>query len=220
MEAGASVSSRLAPARIAVVVAIAALLGTAIGVGLHIVVLDSTTTPAPVAAAAPGLRGAATWAAGVRPAPPITELRDQSGRLFALSALRGRTVLVGFFDSRCTQACPLEGRALASAVRALPRSQRPVLVLVSVNPLDTPASTRAAMRHWGLARLGAWHWLRGSHTQLAAVWRAYHIFVAQAKGDIVHTEAVYVLDRHGDERSAYLFPFLPRFVRADLRALA
>jgi cytochrome oxidase Cu insertion factor (SCO1/SenC/PrrC family) len=220
MDAGASLGSRLAPGRIAAVVAVAALLGTAIGVGLHFVVLTSTTRTVPSTAGAPGLHGAATWAPGTRPAPPITTLHDQTGRPFALSALHGRTVLIGFVDSLCTQACPLEGRALASAVRALPRARRPVLVLVSVNPRDTPASTRAAMRRWGLARLGAWHWLRGSHAQLAPVWHAYRIFVAPAKGDIVHTEAIYLLDRHGNERSAYLYPFLPRSVGADLRALA
>ena len=86
--------------------------------------------------------------------------------------------LVSFFDSYCTQACPLEGRALAAAERSLPRGAAPGAVVVSVNPRDTPASTRAAVRQWGLSHLGAWHWLRGTHAQLAAVWNAYHIFVA------------------------------------------
>ncbi len=125
-----------------------------------------------------------------------------------------------FFDSHCKQACPLAGRALAAAEGLLPPPQRPVLVVVSVNPLDTPASTRAATRAWGLAGVAPWHWLMGSHSQLAPVWNAYHIFVQPAKGDISHTEALYLIDRHGDERSGYLFPFIPRFVALDLRALA
>lgn len=169
----------------------------------------------------PGLYGQATWPAGAAPAPPIGGLRDESGRRFSLSLLRGRTVAVAFLDSHCNQACPLEGRALAVSITALAASERPALVIVSVNPLDTPASTRAAARRWGFAHMASWHWLRGSRAELARVWHAYHIFVAPpARGNVVHTEAVYLLDRRGDERSGYLYPFATRFVSSDLRVLA
>jgi hypothetical protein len=60
----------------------------------------------------------------------------------------------------------------------------------------------------------------GSHAQLAAVWAAYRIFVKPTRGDISHTEALYLLDRHGDERSGYLFPYLSRSVSHDMRVLA
>ncbi len=205
-----------------VVVLGAALAGVCIGLSVGIHYLFNTS---PAASTAPpataGLDGQATWAAGTRPAPPITTLRDQTGARFALSALHGRTVAMVFFDSLCQQACPLEGRALAAAERSLPAAQRPVVVVVSVNPLDTPASTRSAARKWGLASAGAWRWLRGDHAALARVWRAYRIFVAPPRnGDISHTEALYLIDRRGDERSGYLYPFLPGFVTHDLRKLA
>ena len=126
-----------------------------------------------------------------------------------------------FFDSHCNQTCPLEGRALAASERSLPMAQRPVLVVVSVNPRDTSASVRAAARKWGLASVGGWHWLMGSHAQLARVWKAYHIFVAPPRnGDISHTEALYLIDRRGYERSGYLYPFVSRYVTLDLRTLA
>jgi cytochrome oxidase Cu insertion factor (SCO1/SenC/PrrC family) len=217
IDAGAEVRPwRRSHVLIAAVVALAGLAGIGIGVGLHFVLADKTAS-APVASR---FQGEATWAAGAKPAPPITTLRDQSGRLFSLASLRGRTVIVSFFDSHCTQACPLEGRALAASERALPRAERPALVVVSVNPSDTPASTRAAMHKWGLAGLTTWHWLRGGKTQLAPVWHAYHVFVAPERGDIVHTEALYLLDRRLDERSAYLYPFAPRYVTSDLTKLA
>ncbi len=61
----------------------------------------------------------------------------------------------------------------------------------------------------------------GTHAQLTRIWKAYRIFVAPPRGgDIVHTEAIYLLDRRGDERSGYLYPFAPRFVSSDLRVLA
>ena len=199
-----------------------ALAGLCIGLGVGIHYLFSSSPAAPIAPPATvGLDGQATWAAGTRPAPPITALRDQTGARFALSSLHGRTVAMVFFDSHCNQACPLEGRALAAAERSLPAAQRPVVIVVSVNPLDTPASTRSAVRKWGLASVGAWHWLRGDHASLARVWRAYRIFVAPPRdGDISHSEALYLIDRQGDERSGYLYPFLPGFVTHDLRKLA
>jgi cytochrome oxidase Cu insertion factor (SCO1/SenC/PrrC family) len=193
--------------------------GVGIGAGLHRLQGDHGVLAMQRHAAS--LHGQATWAAGVKPAPAISALRDQSGLVFSLASLRGRTVAMAFFDSHCNQACPLEGRAIAASERALPRSQRPVLVVVSVNPQDTAASTRAAVRKWGLAGVAPWHWLRGTHAELARVWRDYHIFVAPPRdGDISHTEALYLIDRGGDERSGYLYPFVPRFVTLDLRTLA
>lgn len=166
-----------------------------------------------------GMYGEASWAPGARPAPPINTLRDQTGRRFTLASLRGRPVAMEFFDSHCHAECPLAGRALAAAEAEVPAAQRPVLVVVSVNPLDTRASVRAAIREWGLAGLAPWHWLMGTHAELAPVWRAYHIDVQPEPGDINHTEALYLIDRQGDERSGFLYPYAPPFVAHDLRIL-
>lgn len=227
MEAGAGIHGdprrrRFGLPHLVLVLCLAVIGGIGIGAGVHLVLRHGSTQPVAVAQPrVPGLYGQATWRAGARPAPAITTLRDQNGQLFALSSLHGRTVAMTFFDSHCKQACPLEGRALASAERAMPAAQRPVLVVVSVNPLDTPGSTRLAIRKWGLAGLAPWYWLRGTHAQLASVWKAYRIFVSPPiNGDIEHTEALYLIDRHGDERSGYLYPFAPRFVTLDMRTLA
>ena len=193
--------------------------GVSLGAGLHRLQDDHGLLAGQPPATA--LHGQATWAAGAKAAPAILALRDQSGSVFSLGSLHGRTVAMAFFDSHCNQACPLEGRAIAASEQSLPRSQRPVLVVISVNPADTAASTRAAVRKWGLAGVAPWHWLRGTHAELARVWRDYHIFVAPPRdGDISHTEALYLIDRRGDERSGYLYPFVPRFVTLDLRTLA
>jgi cytochrome oxidase Cu insertion factor (SCO1/SenC/PrrC family) len=223
MEAGAVHRVRRGPVgRVAIALGLGAALavGVGAGAGLHALAAGHSS-PAPLARTATGLYGQASWPAGTRPAPAIRELRDQTGRGFSLASLRGRTVAIAFFDSHCTQACPLEGRALASAERLLASAQRPVLVVVSVNPRDTAASTRVAVRKWGLSQVAAWHWLRGTHAQLARVWHDYHIAVSPPRdGDIAHTEALYLVGRSGDERSGYLYPFAPRFVTRDLRTLA
>ncbi len=216
--------SRRGARQLAVVLAIAVAGGVAAGAGAHLLLTGGAAQTASASAGTVArhgsLRGMATWAAGARPAPAITTLRDQTGARFTLGSLRGHTVAIQFFDSHCTSACPLDGRAFAASERALPVAQRPVLVVVSVNPRDTRASVRKAIRSWGLAGLAPWHWLMGTHAQLAPVWAAYHIFVAPTRGDITHTEALYLLDRRGDERSGYLFPYLPASVSHDMRVLA
>jgi cytochrome oxidase Cu insertion factor (SCO1/SenC/PrrC family) len=224
MDAGAGVpgrsrSNRVIPAKTIAVVALAAVVGITAGLGLPSL-LSSPQSPVPVVFSRHGLDGEATWAAGVRPAPAITSLRDQSGRLFSLASLHGHTVATVFFDSHCHQQCPLAGRSLAATERLIPPAQRPVLVVVSVNPLDTPATARAAARAWGLSAVAPWHWLMGTHAELAPVWKAYHIFVAPERGDIVHTEALYLIDHRGYERSSYLYPYAPARVAHDLRVLA
>jgi protein SCO1/2 len=214
-------SGAVSRTRIAVGLLVAALVGLGVGIGVHLLTARSTTAPA-VLSTRFGLHGEAAWAQGARPAPAIDTLRDQSGRLFSLASLHGRTVAVVFFDSHCLQECPLEGRALAAAQRSLPPANRPVLVAVSVNPADTPSSAAKAARKWGLASVAQWHWLIGTRRQLAPIWAAYRVFVSPrpVNGDIVHTEALYLVDRRGYERSAYLWPFAPKFVTMDLRTLA
>jgi cytochrome oxidase Cu insertion factor (SCO1/SenC/PrrC family) len=179
----------------------ALVLGAGIGVGLHLATSSSSS-----ATARPVLEGQAVWPAG-RIAAPDFALRDQRGQLVSLAAQRGRTVVLAFMDSRCHQ------------ITSLPKASHPVFLVVSVNPwADTRASARAAASRWGFT--GAYHWLLGSTVQLAKVWHAYRIYVKQTSGDIVHSDAIYVIDRHGYERAGFLFPFLPGPVERDLKALA
>jgi protein SCO1 len=162
------------------------------------------------------LHGDAVWTAGARPAPPV-RLRDQRGRAASLAELRGRVLLVTFMDSHCTTECPVEGHQLAVVQRTFPARSRPEIVVVSVNPADTPRSVRrfARLRGWD----GPWRWLMGSSAQLGRVWSAYGIEVDPTSHDIVHSAALYIVDRRGDERSGYVAPFLPKLVTADVRAL-
>lgn len=198
----------------------AVILGLGVGFGVHSVTAGPAAAPANVTTRF-GMHGEAAWAPRTHPAPMIDTLRDQTGHLFSLASLRGRSVAVVFFDSHCHQECPLEGRALAAAERSLPPAQRPVLVAVSVNPLDTPASAASAAKAWGLSAVAPWHWLMGTRKQLSPVWSAYGIYVSPhpVNGDIEHTEALYLVDRRGYMRSGYMYPFLSGFVTSDLRTI-
>jgi cytochrome oxidase Cu insertion factor (SCO1/SenC/PrrC family) len=161
--------------------------------------------PARAHVALPELHGQATWPAGARPAPT--------------AGLRGHTSVVTFMDPRCTSECPVEGRRLASVLRRLPPASRPTIVMVSVNPAATRRDAARATRSWGLAAFRT-RWVLGGHATLAPIWRAYRVAVRPVRGDIEHTLVLYLVDRRGNERTAYLFPFLQSFVQRDLATLA
>ena len=210
--------SRISVRRAALVVGLASAIGIAVGAGLY--ALDSHSSPSAGAGTLPAFHGQAEWEPGARAATGFT-LRDQDGASIALASLRGRPVLLTFLDSQCKQECPIQGRQLGSILRQLPAARRPALVIVSVDPSgDTPASIRHAMAKWGLAGPWTWHWLNGARSRLAAVWHVYGITVDPSSGDIVHSLVLYLIDRDGYERTAYLYPFLPGFVQGDLARLA
>ena len=123
-------------------------------------------------------------------------------------------------DPLCKQECPIEGRGISLVERQVAPAQRAAVLVVSVNPAATAADARRAARKWGLAGEWQWHWLLGTRTQLARVWRAYDITVIPKSNDIVHSTALYVIDGDGFERAGVIAPFLPQFVADDLRTLA
>jgi protein SCO1 len=182
-----------------------AALAVGVGAGVLVEVLrssPSTPVPTAVAPAAP----ATTWAAGKRPAPAFS-LHDPDGRPVTLAALRGRPVVLTFFDPLCTDFCPLEARVVNEALAGLPVAARPTVIAVSVNPFG---NTRATLRHdtkkWRMH--GRWRWAIGSTPALKTVWADYGIGVQQTQGhDVVHTEALYLIDARGDERALWLWPF-------------
>jgi protein SCO1 len=196
--------------------AAAAVAGIAVGAAFHGRFFGSAPAAAPLNT--PLLNGSATWPAGRRPAPGFS-LVDQQGRTVSLASLRGRTAVVTFLDAGCTGACPVEARLLDAALAEVGPRLRPRLVVVSVDPSgDTPARVARALRTWGLP--AGTLWVRGPRAQLRHVWDAYHISVQDVGGRLVHSTAVYVLDRGGDERAGSLLPFIPGLLAGDLRRLA
>jgi protein SCO1/2 len=194
--------------------ALATLGGVALGIAAHRLTADG-----PPAHPAAEVRGQAVWPVGLRRAPGFS-LPDQSGELFSLASLRGRPVILTFMDSQCHQQCPLEGHALAAALRTVPADERPVIVVVSVDPwADTRASAHRAMRRFDLASFD-WRWLLGSRERLEGVWRKFRIQVRRTSTDIEHTDALYLIDARGFERAGMVYPFLPTWISDDLRTLA
>jgi protein SCO1 len=211
-----------------VVVAGAAAVGAAAGLASR---SDSatpgTTSPTNSIQTVAGLKGDAVFAPGQRPAPAFT-LRDQTGRTVTLHSLDNRPLLITFLDSRCKNQCPIEGRQLTQAVDRMHGAEPPAIVVVGVNPLqDTPASEQKFAKEQGWSKL-PWYWLSGTRAALAPVWKKYGIQVITKRYivpgtkpviNVTHTIAVYLVDRHGDERAAFLPPLVPAQVAEDVRRL-
>lgn len=167
--------------------------------------------------ARPRLQGTDVFSAGLHRVPAFA-LRDQNGKVITPASFRGHIFAVTFLDSICRKMCPVEGRELASVQRSLGPHTPLTVVAVSVDPAaDKPSTARTFMRESRLT--GPWHWLFGSRSSLLPVWNEFGILVRPVKGDISHTAAVYLVDRHGWMRVADGVPFLPSQLAESVRAL-
>jgi cytochrome oxidase Cu insertion factor (SCO1/SenC/PrrC family) len=186
-----------------------------LAVGGAAVALAATGGGSPAHGGGPRLRADAVWRPGSRPAPDF-RLHDQHGRLASLASFRGRPFLLVFLDSKCRTLCPIVGRQLGDAERMLGATPAR-LVTISVDQGDSPASVRAAARHWRWR--GDWTWLMGHHAQLSAAWKAYGISVRPTAADITHSLAVFLIDANGNERAGFLPPLDVHDVVRDVRML-
>lgn len=166
---------------------------------------------------AASLHGTDVFAAGMRRVLPF-RLRDQTGHVVSQASIRGRVTAITFLDSLCHKECPIVGRELASAQRQL-GSRTPLdVIVVSIDPGgDTPKRAQAFIRTSGIR--GPWHWLFGTHRQLKPVWNEYGIQVQPVPGDILHTAALYLVDRHGWVRVADAASFIPSQLAGSIRLL-
>ena len=159
----------------------------------------TASTPAEGAqAGSGGFDGAAV------PAPaqaPEFALEDQYGRPVSLRSLRGQPVVIAFLYAHCGAACVLIAQQIRGAVNELPHPV-PVL-LISADPAgDSPAAVRRFLASVSLS--GRVHYLTGTRTQLAPVWRAYRVRPASAgRATFDNYATVLLLDPAGRERVLY-----------------
>jgi cytochrome oxidase Cu insertion factor (SCO1/SenC/PrrC family)/thiol-disulfide isomerase/thioredoxin len=173
----------------------AALLLVALVAGATIVARSSTAAPSQTAALAanPDL-DPGTPVSGV--APDFT-LSDQFGQPVSLGSFRGKVVILAFNDSECTTVCPLTTTAMLDAKAMLGKAGGEVELLgVDANP--AAISLEDVWSYSELhGMLHSWRFLTGSLPQLKQVWKRYGIEAAIERGEITHTPALFVIDRHG-----------------------
>jgi protein SCO1/2 len=155
------------------------------------------------------------------PSPPDFALRDQAGRLVRLSAQKGNFVVVTFLYTRCPDVCPLIATQLNDALRHLGHKRSAVRVLaVSVDPKgDTPAAVRRYVRSRRL--LPEFRYLVGTRSQLAPIWRSWHVAVGANLSRTYSFHSAYELlfDRSGRARLLYSSDVKAGDVLHDLRVL-
>ena len=143
---------------------------------------------------------------------PDFRLEDHSGNSLALSELRGKVVVLAFFDSKCVDVCPMVSIYLREVDRTLGRDAEQVaFVAVNVNArANSVDDVATATEQWRLGELTNWHFLTGSPAELEPVWADYYIFADPTPGrQLVHTDGLFLIDRQGRQRWYISTPLVP-----------
>jgi len=157
------------------------------------------------------------------PASDFT-LRTDEGKPFHLHDWRGNVILLYFGYTSCPDVCPTTLAEFAEVKKQLgPAAQHLRVALVTVDPeRDTPQRLRTYTRAFDPTFLG----VTGSRDALAAVWKAYGIYVqshrvpGSSEGYVVdHTATTLVIDAKGNLRLAIPFGTPVEDIRHDLQLL-
>jgi cytochrome oxidase Cu insertion factor (SCO1/SenC/PrrC family) len=132
---------------------------------------------------------------------PGFSLLDQHGRPVSLAALRGKVVVLSFFDAACDDICPVLEKELSLAYTDLgPLASGVAMVTVNTDPLALSiSSARPAEVAAGARSPGAWYFLTGSLSRLNAVWTSYGISVDVQRdtGIVSHNDFLYFIGPSG-----------------------
>lgn len=165
---------------------------------------------------------------GGTPAPDF-RLTDQFGQQVALSDLRGRAVVLTFLYTSCPDVCPLIAGKLGQVHDRLgKRADEVAFVVVTVDPeRDSVPRVRQYLEAQRL--VDKLTFLTGDHLAVEAVWKAYGIGVATAPPpgsasgggayEVLHTDALYLIDRQGRERRLLRSDVAPDDLLRGLEAL-
>jgi len=134
---------------------------------------------------------------------PDFALTDQSGKRTRLSDFRGEPVAVTFLYTRCpvATACPMTTAKFSKLDAMLAREKFGELLSVTVDPEhDTPAVLADYARRAGAQR---WRFLTGDPRAVADVAEKFGVLYYPDKGQVVHQQAVAVIDRAGRLANIY-----------------
>jgi protein SCO1/2 len=168
-------------------------------------VLTKGFVPTPTPFGGTGIRPEPNKGVAIGDAIPDFTLTDQTGARVKLSQFRGEPVAVTFVYSRCpiATACPLTVARFSKIEAGLKKDDFGALLCVTVDPEnDTPA----ALKDYA-ARLGAdpkrWKFLTGDPRDVASVAERFGVLYYPDKGQIVHSQAVAIVDPDGRLANVY-----------------
>jgi protein SCO1 len=156
---------------------------------------------------------------------PALALIDHEGRPFGASRLRGHWTLLFFGFTNCPDVCPTTLAMLAAARESLadlPKSERPEVVLVTVDPArDTPAVLARYVTHFDPTFTG----VTGEASAIELLTRelgvAVMIAAPSADGSyaVDHTAAIFLIDPDAAWIALFGAPHSAATIAADYRAL-
>jgi protein SCO1 len=136
-------------------------------------------------------------------AAPSFSLVDSQGRPTSLAGLRGRVVVLTFFDSACDDICPVMEAELSRAYADLGADEpRVSFVTVNSDPLGLSVGAAGPAEDGSLSAVPTWRFLTGSLGQLDSVWRSYGVAVEvqTSTRTVSHNEVMYFIDTLGRVR--------------------
>jgi protein SCO1/2 len=155
-----------------------------------------------------------------RPAPALA-LRNYTGQMVNLAALRGDAVFVTFLYTHCPDVCPLIAASLAAAQRDLgPLANRVRMIAVSVDPKgDTPRTIRPFLA--ARDALGRLDYLIGSRAQLLPVWKRWGVAVTLngRTNSAGHSALVFAITPAGQVVELFPANFTPEEIVHDVPLL-
>jgi protein SCO1/2 len=131
---------------------------------------------------------------------PVISLTGPSGKPFLLTSLRGRVVVLWFFNAACDDICPIAEREIAEAMRDLGRADREVVfVAVNTDPFALSVAQAAPALRAMAHPVGTFEFLTGSLAALDRVWKAYGVTVQSQPASRVatHNEVLYFVGENG-----------------------
>lgn len=136
---------------------------------------------------------------------PDFALTDQTGRTVRLSQMRGEPVAVAFVYTRCpiATACPLTAARFAKLDSMLKEKGFGKLLTITVDPEhDTPKVLAEYAAQLG-ANPARWKFLTGDPKTVADVASRFGVLYYPDKGQVVHSQAVAVVDPEGRLAAIY-----------------
>jgi len=138
-------------------------------------------------------------------AVPDFALKDQTGATVRLSQMRGEPVAVTFIYTRCpvATACPMTTAKFSKLDAMLAQKKFGHLLVVTVDPEhDTPGVLADYAKKAG-ADPKRWKFLTGSPQDVARVASSFGVLYYPEHGQMIHSQAVAVLDPQGRLSTIY-----------------
>jgi len=150
------------------------------------------------------------------------ELTDHNGKVFRLSQLRGKIVLVFFGYTFCPDICPMELTEIASALKSLDADAAKIQALfITVDPQrDTPEVLKNYVQYFHPDLIG----LTGSVKQLAQTAEKYHVTIKKEdpkKGSntVEHNGNLFILGPDGNTATAVPYGFPAEHIVAQVQTM-